>query len=325
MILIISNEFDQSTNDVIKYLYKKKQKYIRLGIKQFISSIRIEFVNEISIKFIVSNKIIDLKEITSFWYRKHFIELLPQVGFHLEESEQVLNFQHAKEYFTKKDINSLRDFLIFELSKKRHLGNLYEQDGNKLISFSIALDCGLNIPRTYISSNVKYLYKIFKTEKDLIVKPVEDAFGYINKNISISAPYHIATEKIFQNTYDEVLPSCLQQYLEKKIELRIFYLNGKLWSLAIFSQFDDNTKIDFRNYNKEKPNRMVPYVLPKSIASKLRKFMKRMQLNTGSIDMILTRNNKYIFLEVNPVGQYGMIGLQCNYNLDEKIANFLLK
>ncbi len=48
---------------------------------------------------------------------------------------------------------------------------------------------------------------------------------------------------------DTFSPSLIQGYVEKKYELRIFYLNGECFASAIFSQLDEQTKIDFRNYN----------------------------------------------------------------------------
>jgi glutathione synthase/RimK-type ligase-like ATP-grasp enzyme len=93
--------------------------------------------------------------------------------------------------------------------------------------------------------------------------------------------------------------------------------------MSIFSQNDEQTKVDFRDYNIERPNRTVPYKLPKDIEDKLSLFMSRMELDTGSIDIIVTPDMEYVFLEVNPVGQYGMTSLPCNYYLDEKIAKCL--
>ena len=53
--------------------------------------------------------------------------------------------------------------------------------------------------------------------------------------------------------------------------------------------------------------------------------MKYVNLNTGSIDMIVTKENEYIFLEVNPVGQFGMVSQPCNYYLEKKITEYLMK
>jgi len=46
-------------------------------------------------------------------------------------------------------------------------------------------------------------------------------------------------------------------------------------------------------------------------------------LNSGSIDILVTPNNEYVFLEVNPVGQFGMVSQPCNYYLEKRIAERL--
>ena len=93
--------------------------------------------------------------------------------------------------------------------------------------------------------------------------------------------------------------------------------------MAIFSQNDKQTEVDFRRYNKSKPNRNVPYQLPKSIELLLDILMKKINLDNGSIDIIVDNNGKYYFLEINPVGQFGMVSIPCNYYLEKKIANYL--
>jgi glutathione synthase/RimK-type ligase-like ATP-grasp enzyme len=120
-------------------------------------------------------------------------------------------------------------------------------------------------------------------------------------------------------------PSLFQQKIEKKYELRVFYLNNVFYSMAIFSQNDMKTKIDFRNYNYKTPNRNVPYKLPLEIESKLHLLMLQLELTTASIDLIVDLNENYVFLEVNPDGQFGMISYPCNYYLEKEIANQLTK
>ena len=93
--------------------------------------------------------------------------------------------------------------------------------------------------------------------------------------------------------------------------------------MAIFSQNDEQTQLDYRNYNRVKPNRNIPYILPKDIETKLQKLMDKLDLNTGSIDMMVTTEGEYVFLEVNPTGQFGWVSENCNYYLEEKIAHCL--
>ena len=53
--------------------------------------------------------------------------------------------------------------------------------------------------------------------------------------------------------------------------------------------------------------------------------MDLLNLDNGSIDIILTPDKEYVFLEVNAVGQFGMVSVPCNYFLEEKFADFLIK
>ncbi|MCA6439164.1 MAG: hypothetical protein IM581_04500 [Chitinophagaceae bacterium] len=63
----------------------------------------------------------------------------------------------------------------------------------------------------------------------------------------------------------EFLPSLLQENIEKEFELRIFYMNNRYYAMAIFSQTDAKTVVDFRRYNFAKPNRGVPFVIPQDL------------------------------------------------------------
>jgi hypothetical protein len=47
-------------------------------------------------------------------------------------------------------------------------------------------------------------------------------------------------------------------------------------------------------------------------------------MNTGSIDLILTPNGEYFFLEINPMGQYDWLSKNCNYYIEKDIAEMLI-
>jgi glutathione synthase/RimK-type ligase-like ATP-grasp enzyme len=52
--------------------------------------------------------------------------------------------------------------------------------------------------------------------------------------------------------------------------------------------------------------------------------MKTIGMKSGSIDLIVDENNDYIFLEVNPIGQFAQVSIPCNYYIEEYIANYLI-
>ncbi|KAF2516652.1 ATP-grasp domain-containing protein [Flavobacterium foetidum] len=95
--------------------------------------------------------------------------------------------------------------------------------------------------------------------------------------------------------------------------------------MAIFSQSNPQTRLDFRAYDWDNPNRFIPYQLPEHIEAKIEMLMKNLNLNTGSIDLIKSSTNgDYYFLEVNPSGQFGMTAFPCNFPLHKIVAENLI-
>jgi len=118
--------------------------------------------------------------------------------------------------------------------------------------------------------------------------------------------------------------SYIQEQIQKEYEVRVFYINKRFFSMAIFSQNDPQTSVDFRKYNRVKPNRFLPYKLPFEIEKKLTLVMEEIKLNCASIDLIKSINGRYYFLEINPVGQFGMVDFPCNYGLHKIVAEELI-
>ena len=202
---------------------------------------------------------------------------------------------------------------------------------NKLVHFMQAKKLGIKTPCSYICTDkISLLQHVQEAgHKAFVLKSISDALTLTfltDENTSVECILY--TEQLDHNLLDTIpetfFPSLLQEKLDKKYEIRTFYLHGDFFSMAIFSQNDAQTRIDFRKYNYKKPNRFVPYRLPKKLANRLRQFMKTVNLNTGSIDMVVTQDDDYYFLEVNPVGQFGMVSIPCNYHLEKRIAMSLM-
>ncbi|WP_162623254.1 grasp-with-spasm system ATP-grasp peptide maturase [Confluentibacter sediminis] len=193
---------------------------------------------------------------------------------------------------------------------------------SKIKILKIAQECGLNVPNTKILSNKTLLHDFFKSNNnEILTKSLGEGkhIEYNNEN------YPFFTFKIenLNSISKNFSPTLFQKYTDKIIEIRTFYLNGECYSMAIFSQNDKKTKVDFRNYDLENPTRYVPYKLPKDIEEKINNMMIKLNLNTGSLDIIYSPDRKYYFLEVNPAGQFGMTSDPCNYSLHRKVAKYL--
>jgi len=116
----------------------------------------------------------------------------------------------------------------------------------------------------------------------------------------------------------------IQHHIDKYFEIRTFFYNNRFYSTAILSQQNEKTKIDFRKYDLKNPNRNLFFKLPTEYETKIKKLMRYFSIDTGSFDTIVERNtNRLIFLEVNPVGQFGGLSFNTNTYIEKDIAEYI--
>ena len=63
--------------------------------------------------------------------------------------------------------------------------------------------------------------------------------------------------------------------------------------------------------------------LPQVLQRDILLFIKKMGLQFGCIDMIVTQEGKYIFLEINPNGQWYFVQLKTHVNIAKAVAELL--
>lgn len=328
MILIISEEKDASTNGVINWINHLGCEWIRINADTDIQFIDLSMNDSGNIKFRLkknNSKWVNFADITSVWYRRGGINPLNfSSGFVINDSSKNSNKKIVISQL-RRESNRILEFIYTLLSDKPSIGSFQTGDVNKLISLYTARKAGLKIPSTTIITNRSGLSDFKERHRGIITKSISESL-YIKIENEFYCNYTETVSDEFIGTLNyEFFPSLVQEQLSKAYELRIFYLHGNCYSMAIFSQADQQTSVDFRKYNDKKPNRTLPFSLPQNIEEKIRSFMNAMNLNSGSIDMIVTTKKDYIFLEVNPVGQFGMVSGPCNYSLEKEIATCLIR
>jgi ATP-GRASP peptide maturase of grasp-with-spasm system len=230
----------------------------------------------------------------------------------------------------KDEAQIINDFYYTNFTSEKVLCDYYNIDVNKLTTLKLASKLDIDIPDTIVCTSKKELRLFIKNHsKGIINKSIDNHLFFdvaIDHERQSMANYtEEITNEILEKLPNEFRPSLFQEKLAKEYEIRSFYLDGSFYSMAIFSQNNEKTNVDFRRYDKEKPNRKVSYKLPKNVEANLDKLMKSLHLNTGSIDIVKTIDGRFVFLEVNPAGQYGMTSYPCNYYLEKEIAEFLIK
>ncbi|HVI49404.1 MAG TPA: grasp-with-spasm system ATP-grasp peptide maturase [Chitinophaga sp.] len=326
MILIFSRQDDGNTGAVTEWLRVMGKDFVRLNADD--ERTRLHYMDISNNKLMINQfgREINLCEATAVWFRRKGLSVKSIIRLPDKNNEEIfhdapgLHREHVQ-----KEMNTLVDFIYSYVSKgKPALGTPKSHSLNKLEVMLMAQELGLQIPRSYMVTSKAALNEVLTaTGVSCITKAMSDGvYRFTLQNAYYSYTERIGIEDIdsFPETF---FPSLIQLEIRKKYELRVFFLKDTLYAMAIFSQNDNTTVTDFRKYNQKRPNRTVPYKLPDVIEDRLRNLMQALSLNTGSIDLIVDEREEYIFLEVNPVGQFGMTSQPCNYYLEKKIAQLL--
>jgi ATP-GRASP peptide maturase of grasp-with-spasm system len=327
MVLIISSENDVTTHDVIDWFYHLSVPFIRISDKTKITiplavisdeNHDIEFIFNDSVH---KNRTINLTQISGIWYRRGDMNQL--------ENNYQVSFNGQLKKNREKAISDYLDMELSDLLKLVHesfrmqgkfINSYTDNNTNKLVNLLLARKCQLKIPYSFVT-----IYKQILDDrgeaKSLISKALRHNVCFFENKL-ISSYTEEVEKKEFGNLQNRFSTSLFQEKIDKKYELRIFFLVDKFYSSAIFSQTNERTKVDFRKYDFEKPNRVVPYILPDEVSVKLVELMKLLNFTSASIDMIVDNNDDFIFLEANPVGQFFQVSYPCNYNLEKRIVEY---
>lgn len=328
MNLIISEHDDVSTDYVIDWITYYKKDFLRINRDDFLTEQRPDLQFEISSStsnMTLSDVEVPIKDITSVWFRREMFSALSPDIFDTISSKR--NFFNLQQNFYSEYYNSNEIFLSFLANTKKKIGNYRKTRIHKMHILAKAKEMGLEIPSSIITSRKESVEIFFKQHRatGIITKPLGEVINLEVEKGNQLETYINYTSEITADKLETMPPnffySLFQEKIIKDIEIRVFYLHKKCYSMAIFSQLDTQTSLDFRKYSN---NRNVPYNLSKDIEGKLIDLMNAVGLDTGSIDLIKTKDGRYVFLELNPNGQYGMTSDPCNYHLDKIIAEHLI-
>lgn len=187
----------------------------------------------------------------------------------------------------------------------------------KVGQLRVAHEVGLRIPDTLISNDPDEVRRFI------------DARGYsrvIYKAFSALPDQWRETRLLRPEEIDlldnvRYAPVIFQEYVEAQYDLRITVIGNQVFAAAIHSQETDYP-VDFRMDLANARIEAVP--LPDGVADRLRAYMARLGLVYGAIDMRLRPDGEYVFLEINPAGQWLFVETETGQPIAETIAEALL-
>jgi len=319
MILILSNGFDKPTDSVAKWLLHKQAPFIRLNSEDLIDTEKGTFFgingpNDSPLE--VGGRVIEPESIQVVWYRRWY-------GYKTFKLKPV---EHRDKLIAEviDQYNTAFYYLVNRLGHKKWLSHPFQTaHHNKLHTLLLARQAGLDTPDTIIATKKEQLEAFIKTyPAGAIMKPISDMRTYVfpDGRVWRAFPEKI-TADLLEDIPDTFPPTLFQECIDREIEARVFYLDGKCYATGMFIEGVLDPKLSM---GKNENIKMVPFNLPEPVNQGIDRLMKSLNLLTGSMDVIKTVDGRYTFIEVNPVGQFLGYGQKAGYNLEKDVADWLI-
>jgi glutathione synthase/RimK-type ligase-like ATP-grasp enzyme len=191
---------------------------------------------------------------------------------------------------------------------------------NKLWQLELAAAAGLDLPNGVLANERQPLQDLMnnRSQKYItkLLRPVSWSMQGGNGFFYTS----FVNRRSFTKAHLEAHPLLVQAFVPKQYELRVAYVNGLFYAGKIQVAEEE---ADWRKPGKAASWEV--YRLPAVLKRKLHQFMKKMPLRFGALDLIRSTDGKYYFLEVNPIGEWGMLEKNLSLPISKAIADCLIK
>lgn len=317
MILIVTSRVDSHADHFIRLAARQGASVFRLNTEDLLVDYKLRIWGDSADGFHGSiedslGREFELGSASVGWYRKPSIDF--RGAGHQEKYNDLVRAE-AKAFLE----------VIYTWPNFRWLVNplVASQAKSKVQQLSFAYSNGIRIPKTIITNSIEEAENFSHANKQGIISK-----AIYTANVDVDGRNAaIPTCKIFENedtspfTQVKLCPTKFQEEIKKDFEVRVTIIGDKIFSTKIDSQSDERTKIDWRPFAHLCQHSCIK--IPDRIESFCFHIVNHFSLNFGAIDFIVDRDGEYVFLELNPFGQYLWIENETGQEITSEIFKYL--
>jgi glutathione synthase/RimK-type ligase-like ATP-grasp enzyme len=311
-ILIIATEHDPHTVAVTKEIDALGGEYVVADLSRFPQhaqvAVRFTCCGDRDLGISLGGRRIDLGDIGSAWWRR---PQQPQISAEVRDDTHRLFAANEMAEALAGLWHALDCYWVNE-PRADHVAH------RKITQLRVAQEVGLRLPDTLITNDPGEALRYI------------DAHGYqqvIYKSFSALEQAWRETRRIRVEELElldsvRYAPVIFQEYIEAVYDVRITIVGDEIFPAAIHSQ-ETGYPTDFRMEMDRA--RIEPCELPAEIEDRLRQLMARLGLRYGALDMRLRPDGAYVFLEINPAGQWLFIEQATGQQIAAALARLLVE
>jgi glutathione synthase/RimK-type ligase-like ATP-grasp enzyme len=187
---------------------------------------------------------------------------------------------------------------------------------NKSYQLVCATEVGLRTPETLISNRPdsvrSFVSRLRSSKRRVIFK------GFNSPKRTVVATQQFEEADLGRLPALRFAPAIFQEYVCGR-NLRVTMVGNEIFAAEVLVSIPE-AETDWR---LECYNEVLPFELPPVLRRTLRRLMKKLRLDYGAIDLKLTRDNEFVFLEANPWGQFLFVEIQTGQPISLSLAKLL--
>jgi len=303
MILIVTNRRDFTADFVILELNHRGIPYFRLNTEDFPTHVSLSIQEASSSKteleLTVQGNPIDLSRIKSVWFRR---PIVPQP--HPAICEPYVRMLVQKE--STEAIDGLWRILDCNWVSRP---DAIRRAESKPLQLHLAASMGFRIPETLITNDPERAAAFSQSHEGVICKPLR--CGRLDVS---DAPSLIYTNELSEQDRDAIndvslSPTLLQERIAKSLDVRVTVIGSTVFSVGIDAPETPDLGIDWRRGDLT-DLRHATCSLPAAIEKKCVELVEALDLQFGAIDLVVRESGEFLFLEINPNGQWAWLQQQ---------------
>jgi len=319
MILILTDESDLHADCVEQKLRLRQADFVRLDPGEFPSraeaSLKYSADGKAEFTFQAGNKQVDLSDVRSIWSRR------PTPAIPDTEITDKL----TREYVSDECKIFLRDIWTTTECFWVPAPDLVTQRAeHKALQLRIAASLGFELPPTLFTNSPEAFLDFYQQHNGHVISKLVSSSFYKFTGTTFNRYTQVVSKRdVAYARRIRLCPVIFQAYVPKRVELRITVVGNKVFAAEIHSQHSNHTRHDWRRYDRyETP--YFPHDLQGDIEQRCVQLVETLGLCYGAIDMVLTPDGRYVFIEINPNGQYLWIEKLTGLPISDSICDLLI-
>lgn len=313
MILIITRTFDPHADRVIELL-NDRHAFLRFNVDRFPAYSTLTWSNQqdtLRAAIESDGRTVSVEDITVGWYRR---TSRPTVSADVVDAE-------ARQFAERQSASALLYYFDSLPIRWINRPSTVAKANNKLSQLLTASAMGMRVPRTLVTNSPLEAAEFYRRERGAVITKVLSQSGLEDMAI-YTQPVSASDAQRFETV--SYAPVLLQESIAKDYELRVTVVGNKVFAVAIYSQVSHETTHDWRRQALNTAG--IPHLavsIPERIETLVRDYLRNFDLQYGAFDFVVTPEGDYVFLELNPSGQWMWLERLTDVRITEELVRLL--